>query len=162
MGYRSAEMMDLLKAIHRRRNAFQPCLELERQKLRIMARLVQVTTMEPKRLLLGRLPHVSLLAFPRSWIFGRIRAEAPDLANLVGDLLGNKVRFPAVHRAVAGGVDDKVGWQVGPIAQDDGMLRELCDIDTAFQFDASVGDQLRSANIDVVSRPTSQILHEQA
>src|ERR1700730_18119854 len=71
---RSAKMVDLLKTVNRCRNAFHSRLQLEGQKLRIVTRLVQITTMEPKRLLLCRLPHVSLLAFPRARVFGRIRA----------------------------------------------------------------------------------------
>src|ERR1700738_4877511 len=111
--------------------------------------------MEPKRFLLCRLPHVSLLAFPWARVFGRVRAQSPDLAYLVSDLPGDQVRGPAVHRTVAGGVNDEIGWQLGPVAQDDGMLREFFDIDAALQFDASIGDQFRSNNIDVVSGPAS-------
>src|SRR6202051_5347194 len=99
--------------------------------------------MEPKRLLLRRLPHVSLLAFPRARVFGRIRAQSPDLADLVSDLPGDQVRGPAVHRTVAGGINNEIGRQLSPVAQNDGMLRELFDIDAALQFDAAVGNQLR-------------------
>src|SRR3979411_580831 len=60
---RSAEVVDLLKTVNRRGNAFHSRLQLEGQKLRVVARLVQVAAMEPKGLLLCRLPHVSLLAF---------------------------------------------------------------------------------------------------
>src|SRR5215207_2512569 len=122
---RSAKMVHFLEAIHRCRNAFHSRLELERKKLRIVARLVQVTAMEPKRLLLCRLPHVPLLAFPWARIFGRIRAESPDLAYLVSDLPGDKVRGPAVHRTVAGSVNDEIGRQLSPVAQDYGIFREF-------------------------------------
>src|SRR3979490_968333 len=71
---RSAKMVDPLKTVNRCGNAFHSRLQLEGQKLRVVTRLVQITTMEPKRLLLCRLPHVSLLAFPRARVFGRIRA----------------------------------------------------------------------------------------
>src|SRR5580693_6739957 len=117
--------------------------------------------MEPKRLLLRRLPHVSLLAFPRAWVFGRIRAQSPDLAHLVGDLPGDQVRGPAVHRTVAGGVNDEIGRQLGPVAQDNRMFRELFDIDAALQLDAAIGYQFRSTDVDVVSGPAPEILHEQ-
>src|SRR3984893_18825183 len=111
--------------------------------------------MEPKPFLLRRLPHVSLLAFPWARVFGRVRAQSPDLAYLVGDFLRDQVRGPAVHRTVARGVNDEIGRQLGPVAQDDGMFREVLDIDAALQFDASIGDQFRSTNIDVVSGPAS-------
>src|SRR5215207_3476820 len=150
---RSAKMVHFLEAIHRCRNAFHSRLELERKKLRIVARLVQVTAMEPKRLLLCRLPHVPLLAFPWARIFGRIRAESPDLAYLVSDLPGDKVRGPAVHRTVAGSVNDEIGRQLSPVAQDYGIFREFFDIDAALQSDAAIGNQFRSTNIDVVSGP---------
>src|SRR5215475_3326055 len=117
--------------------------------------------MEPKRLLLGRLPHVSLLTFPWTRVFGRIRAQSPNLAYLVGHFPGNQVRCPAVHRTVAGGVDDKVGGQFGAVVQDDGVLSELFDIDTALQFDTPISNQLRRTDIDVVSRSAAQILHEE-
>src|SRR3984957_6350863 len=122
---------------------------------------MQVTAMEPERLLLCRLPHVSLLAFPRARVFGRIRAQSPDLAYLVGDLPGNQVRGPAVHRTVARGVNEEIGRQLGPVAQDDGMFREFFDIDAALQLDAAIGYQFRSTDVDVVSGSTPQVFHEQ-
>src|SRR6266550_7043680 len=90
--------------------------------------------MEPKPLLLRRLPHISLFAFPWAWVFGRIRAQSPDLAYLVGDFPGDQVRGEAVHRTVAGGVNDEICRQLGPVGQDDGMFRELFDIDPALQI----------------------------
>src|ERR1700676_3559976 len=71
---RSAKMVHFLKAVNRCGNAFHSRLQLEGQKLRVVARLVQVTAMEPKPLLLCRFPHISLLAFPWAGVFGRIRA----------------------------------------------------------------------------------------
>jgi hypothetical protein len=41
------------------------------------------------------------------------------------------------------------------------MFRESFHIHAALQFDAAVSNQLRSTNIDVVSRPAPEILHEQ-
>src|SRR5256885_7705415 len=38
---------------------------------RVVARLVQVAAVEPQRLLLRGLPHVALLALPRSRVLGR-------------------------------------------------------------------------------------------
>jgi len=112
--------------------------------------------MEPKRLLLCRLPHVSLLAFhgPGLWSYSSL---VPDLAYLVSNHPGDQVRSPAVHRTVAGGVNDEIGRQFGPVTQDDGMFRELFDVDAALQLDAAISNQFRSTNIDVVSRPASQV-----
>src|SRR3982074_959357 len=118
--------------------------------------------MEPKGLLLCRLPHVPLLAFPWARVFGRSRAYSPALANLVSDVPRDQVRGPAIHRTVASSINNEIGRQLSPVAQNDGMLRELFDIDAALQFDAAVGNQLRSTNIDVISRPAPQIFHEQA
>src|ERR1700704_1274226 len=123
---------------------------------------MQITAMEPKRLLMCRLPHVSLLAFPWARVFGRIRAQSPNLSYLVSDLPRDQVRGPAVHRTVAGGVNDEISRQLGPIAQDDRMLREFFDIDAALESDAAIGNQFRSTNIDVVSGPAPQVFHEQA
>src|SRR3981081_3157765 len=94
---RSAAVVDLLKSVNRRGNAFHSRLQLQGQKLRVVARLVQVTAMEPKPLLLWGLPHISLLTFPGARVFGRIRAQSPDLAHLVSDFLRDQIRGPAVH-----------------------------------------------------------------
>src|SRR5438445_8049478 len=117
--------------------------------------------MEPKPLLLRRLPHISLFAFPWAWVFGRIRAQSPDLAYLVGNFPGDKVCGEAVHRTVAGGVNDEICRQLSPVGQDDGVFRELFDIDAALQLDAAIGYQFRSTDVDVVSGSTPQVFHEQ-
>jgi hypothetical protein len=67
-------MVGLLETVNRCGNAFHSRFQLEGQKLGVVARLVQVTAMEPKPLLLRRLPHISLFAFPWAGVFGRIRA----------------------------------------------------------------------------------------
>src|ERR1700682_6779069 len=118
--------------------------------------------MEPKPLLLRRLPHISLFAFPWAWVFGRVRAQSPYLAYLVGNFHGDQVRGEALHRTVAGGVNDEIGRQLSPVAQDDGMFREFFDIDAALQFDAAIGNQFRSTNIDIVFGSSSQVFHKQS
>src|ERR1700690_821200 len=64
-------------AVDRRGDALQARFQLQRQELGIVARLVQVATVEPQRLLMRRLPHVAQLALPGSRILAGIRAEAP-------------------------------------------------------------------------------------
>ena len=83
-----------------------------------MPRLVQISAMEPEGFLPGRFPHVSELALPGSGIFRRVRAEAPDLADLVRDFLVDELRRPSVHRAVAGGEHDQIGRKPGAILHD--------------------------------------------
>src|SRR4051812_24367433 len=102
-------MMDFLQAVYRCWNFLHPRLQLQREIERIVPRLVQIAAVEPQRLLLGRLPHIALLALPRPWILGGVRAETPDLSALVGNLLRDEVGRPAVHRAITGGVNDDVG-----------------------------------------------------
>ena len=51
-----------------------------------MAGLVQVAAVEPQRFLLRRLPNVAQLAFPRAGVLGGVGAEAPALADFVGDV----------------------------------------------------------------------------
>src|SRR6202790_1906715 len=51
--------------------------------------------------------------------------------------------------------------EMGPIAQDDEMIRESFYIDAALQFDAAIGNQFRSTNIDIISGPAPQVFHEQ-
>src|ERR1700749_2546497 len=77
-------VMDGLQAIDRRRNSFVACFQLQREELRIMARLMQIAAVEPQAVLLGRLPHVALFALPWAGVLGRVRAEPPNLADLVG------------------------------------------------------------------------------
>src|SRR6476620_536630 len=101
-------MVNFLKSIYGRWNAFHPGLELQRQVQRVVTRLVQVPTVKPQRLLLRRLPHVALLALPWTWVLGGFGTETPHLADLVGNLLGDKVGRPAVHRTVSGGIDDDI------------------------------------------------------
>ena len=50
----------VLSAVDRCRDAFHPDLQLQRPKLRVVPRLVQVAAMEPQGFLLGGLPHVAL------------------------------------------------------------------------------------------------------
>src|SRR5579875_1616633 len=64
-------MIRLLQPVDRRREADVPRLQLQRQELRVVARLVQIAAVEPERLLLRRLPHVALLALPRARVLGR-------------------------------------------------------------------------------------------
>ena len=75
---RSVAMMDLRQTVDRRRDAFHARLELQRQELRVVPRLVQVAAVEPQRLLLRRLPHVALLAFPRAGVLASCRSRGPS------------------------------------------------------------------------------------
>ena len=86
-----------------------------------MATLVQVASVDPEVLHLGGLPHVALLADPWPRILGGIGAEAPALANLVGNILADQVSRPAIHRAIARGIDDDIGLQLGAILEDDAV-----------------------------------------
>src|SRR5260370_33636996 len=76
----STQMVDLLKTVNRRGNAFHSCLQLKRQKLGVVACLGQVPPLETKPLLLGRLPHSSPRALPGAPVLGRIRTPSPHLA----------------------------------------------------------------------------------
>src|ERR1700726_3310130 len=98
-------MMRLGHAIDRRRNALMARLQLQREIFRIMARLTQIAAMEPQGVLTRRLPHIAELALPGPRVLLGVRAEAPAFADLVGHLLRDELRRPAIHRAVAGGVD---------------------------------------------------------
>src|SRR5690606_39785211 len=67
--------------------------------------------------LLGRLPHVAQLTFPGPRILRRVRPQTPALAHLVGDLLPDEVGGPAVHRVVAGRIDDQVRFKLRAVLQ---------------------------------------------
>src|SRR3954447_14844201 len=138
---RSGKVVDLLEAVDRRVDALHARLELQRQVERVVARLVQVAAVEPQRLLPRRLPHVALLALPRARVLLGVRTEAPDLADLVGDLLGDEVGGVAVHRRVPGGVDDEVGGKLGAVLHHHGVLGQPLDL-THLELDVAVGHEL--------------------
>ncbi|MCY1220757.1 hypothetical protein D9M72_327850 [compost metagenome] len=127
-----------------------------------MARLVQVAAVEPQLGHLRRLPHVAQLALPRTRVLRRVGAQAPALADLVGDLGRDQVGQPAVHRAVARGVHQQVGRQLGAVGERDRVCVHALDVHAALEVDAAVGHQLRGAHVDVVARAAPQVLHEQA
>src|SRR5699024_10956155 len=102
----SLEVVYLLQPVHRSVDAFVPGLELQGQVERVVPSLVEVAAHEPQVLLLGGLPHIALLALTRARVLGGLRPQTPALADLVRRLLVDEVSDPAVHRPVAGGVDD--------------------------------------------------------
>src|SRR5690606_29373847 len=126
------------------------------------AALVQVAAVDPQLFLVGRLPHVAQLAFPRPRVFGGVGAQAPDLAHAVGHFGRHQIGQPVVHGAETGGVNDEVGRQLGAVGERHALGVDALDIHTAFELDAAVGHQLAGAHIDVIARATAQVLHEQA
>src|SRR3954466_7289051 len=157
---RSGKVVDLLEAVDGRVDALHARLELQRQVERVVARLVQVAAVEPQRLLPRRFPHVALLALPRAGVLLGVRTEAPYLPDLVRDLLGDEVGGVAVHGAVARGVDDEVGGQLGAVLHHHRVLGEVVDL-AVDELDRAVGDELGRADVDVVARSAAQVLHEQ-
>jgi hypothetical protein len=66
-----------------------------------------------------------------------------------------------VHRAIAGGVDDEIGRQLGVVGQCHALGVDALNVDAALELDAAVGHQFAGAHVDVVARTTPQVLHEQ-
>ncbi|MCO5546654.1 hypothetical protein L7F22_000088 [Adiantum nelumboides] len=155
------EVVALLQRVDRGVDARLARLELQRQVERVEPGLVQVAAVEPQVLLLGGLPHVALLALPGTGVLGRVRAEAPHLADLVRDVLADDVGGEAVHRPVAGGEHDEVGVELGAVGEPHPLLGELLHL-PADQLHLAVGDELGGADVDVVARAAAQVLHEQA
>src|SRR5262249_11539697 len=89
--YPSVRVVDLLQAVHRDREAGLAGLELQGQVQRVVPGLMQVAAVEPQPVLLGRLPHVALLALPRAGILAGVRAQPPALADLAGHLRRDQV-----------------------------------------------------------------------
>src|SRR6266702_3293433 len=156
----SGLVVDGLQAIDRRRDALVACFQLQGKELRVMARLMQIAAVEPQAFLLRRLPHVALFAFPWAGVLGRVRAEPPDLADLVGRVPADEVGHKAVHRAVAGRMDDYIGGQFLAIVDPDAVRRDFLDL-TCGQLDLAVDDEVRGADIDVIAGAAPQIFHEQ-
>ena len=126
-----------------------------------MAGLVQVAAMEPQPVLLGRFPHVALFTHPRTRVLGCIGPKAPALAHLVGHILADQIRRPAVHRPIARGIDDHIGRQMRAILQHHTIRHQLGHIAMG-ELDLAVDDQLAGAHVDVIARSAPQVLHEQA
>ena len=147
-------------AVDRGLEALEARLQLQREELRVVPRLVEVAAVHPQVRHLRRLPHVALLALPRTGVLGGVGAEAPALAEPVGGLGVDEVGDPAVHRVVAGGEHDHVGRQLGAVVEHDGVLGQVRHL-AVHELHVAVGHQLGGAHVDVVARAAAQVLHEQ-
>ena len=67
-----------------------------------------------------------------------------------------------VHRAIARGIHQDIGRQLGAIGECDRLGVDAFDVVVAFELDAAIGHQLAGTHIDVVARASAQVLHEQA
>jgi len=67
-GIRLTEVVYFAHTVDWSRNSFHTRLDLQRQKLRVVTGLVQITTVKPQRRLTGWLPHITQFAFPRTRI----------------------------------------------------------------------------------------------
>src|SRR5258708_7148248 len=98
-------MVDLLKTVDRRGNAFHSRLQLEGQKLGVVAWLVQVTGMGPKPPLAARASPYSLVGLPRGSVFGRYPSLVPSPALPGGNFPGGPGPGRSGSLTLAGGVD---------------------------------------------------------
>src|SRR3546814_1793286 len=108
--------------------------------IRLPPRSTRTDTLFPyttlfRSVLLGGFPHVPELALPGARILAGVGAEAPALADLVRHLGRDQPRRPAVHRAVAGGVDDEVGRQLAAVGEQHRVRLDALDGDAALQLD---------------------------
>src|ERR1043165_5435882 len=126
-------------------------LELKRQELRVVPRLVQVAAVKPQAGLPRWLPHVAKLTFPRSWVLCCSRTQTPAFADLVGDFLRHDLRNIAVHRPVARCINDQIGRKLRTVVEHYRVRPDLGYADAAAQLDRTVGHQLRRAHVDVVA-----------
>ncbi len=153
-------MMRGLQRIDRRRNPFHPSLELERKELGVVARLMQFPPcIQSASCCVG----FHMLRCSPSWagILRRIRPQSPHLADLVGHRLAAQVRHPAVHRSIAGRVDDDV-------CGNDGAVRKLDasgTISSTWPCTSLILPSMISCDAPmsiVVARAAAHVLHEQA
>ena len=89
-----------------------------------------------------------------------VDCEPPDLADLVGYFPAHEIGDKAVHRTVAGGVDDHIGGQFLAVVEPDAVRRDFLDL-AIHQLDLTVDDELRGADVDVIAGAATQVLHEQ-
>src|SRR5699024_11629652 len=99
--------------------------------------------------------HIALLALPRARVLGRVRSQTPALADPVRRLLVDEVGDPTVHRPVAGGVDDEVGRQLGPVVEHHGVLAQTVDLSLG-ELDLPISDELGWADVDAVAGAAAQ------
>ena len=95
--------------------------------------------MEPQCLLLSGLPHIAQLSFPWTRVFGGVGTQPPALADFIGHFLRNKPRRPAIHRAIAGGINDQVSIKLAAIGKRDGVRVNSFNAHAAAQLDVATG-----------------------
>jgi len=74
--------------------------------------------------------------------------------------LAYKIHGPAVHGPIAGGKDDKICFEFCAISQNDAVFDVFAYL-TMYQLHSTINDQLAGADVDVITRSTAQLLHEQ-
>src|SRR5271157_1824826 len=125
-------------------------LDLEREEMRVDARVRETAPDDPETPLRRRAEHVGEFA---------VRGDAPDLANLPGDVFAQEVSQVLARRLITGGGDEQIGGSDTPVLQARAASDEAVDVVVLDQADVAVDDQFRAATLEVVSAVTAAELH---
>lgn len=88
--------------------------------------------------------------------------EAPYISNLVRDLVSEDRSCLSAHVLVSSSEDDLVRFQLRTIGEAQTMREHRFNLSSLLHFDLSGSDELRGANIDVVSAAALEIFDEEA
>lgn len=126
--------------------------DLERQQLRVVPADGQVTAVEPEARVATLLPHDSHLA---------LIVEAPDITDLVGNFVTEHDPGLGSHVLVACGKDDLVGFELAAVGEAEAVGENGVDLLAVLDLDLALGDQLGSADVDVVASAALEVLEEE-
>lgn len=121
------------------------CLDLQSNHPRPVSAESEITTKEPEA-------RVSALA-PQGPDFALL-IKAPDILDLIRELVAEDTSGLSAHVFVAGSKDDFVGRQFGAVCKFQAVGLDLGDLLTLLDLNLAVDDQLTGANIDIVSTST--------
>ena len=117
--------------------------DLQRDVAAVDSGLRECTADEPEAGLRRAGPHVAE--------FGRSLVKTPDAADALCDLFAEQLREQMIGTLVAGGEHEEVGLARGAVAQAEAVGDIGFDIAGLDQLDLAVGDQLGSANVEIIA-----------
>src|SRR5580704_1186716 len=130
-------------------------LDLQCQYAREESHQPKIAVVEPKAPLPRRLPYVPGLSSPGLSVASEAGANAADGSEFLDDL-ARKDRPNLGQPLVSRSIDDEVGPQFCPVAQNHAPFADRSDRDAASHGDVAIDDEFRGAHVEV---ETGGVLH---
>src|ERR1700719_1956686 len=130
-------------------------LDLQCQYAREESHQPKIAVVEPKAPLPRRLPYVPGLSSPWLSVASEAGANAADGSEFLDDL-ARKDRPSLGQPLVSRSIDDEVGPQFCPVAQNHAPFADRSDRDAASHGDVAIDDEFRGAHVEV---ETGGVLH---